>query len=274
MIQRLLRVTTATALGTLALSGCASTADDSPAEPATSVAADAATPTTTERPTSTPSPTKAETTTSAPTDPMTRPLTITCRPEERGDFKSHFRSIDEAWDAKAESRDSCDVEDIPESKLMEVEREATVVAGYRSGSVSTLYSMCAEPFLGDPDGHKPYSEGQRDEVEGALVLCPEHPDAEEIRSRMAAGEAEDNLQAEGRLFYDGTYRIGKDVQPGSYVHESEDSPVENCYWELLDAQGEIIDNNFISSAFRVEIRVPSSAYSLSTDGCGKFVPVE
>lgn len=228
---------------------------------ATTEAEPSETPTTTEKP--------------EPAAPMDRMITAHCHSSDDPGVDMVFRSLADAWESSPDLRERCDVTIPSVDELHEKEVEALDTAyNGDSDGLETLYSLCAETMLGDVDGHMPYSEGQREEVEGALTLCPDHTDAEEIRSRMAEAEAEGALEDEGRLFYDGTYRVGEDVQPGAYVHESDVDPVENCYWELLDEQGNIVDSNFISSAFRVEIRVTESAYSLSTDGCGKFVPVE
>lgn len=107
-----------------------------------------------------------------------------------------------------------------------------------------------------------------------MTLCPDHPDAAKIQDRMAEASRVERLTEEGRAFFSGTYRVGNDIQPGTYAAEAEDEPFEGCYWALLDESGEIIDNNFVRSGFRVEIVVPSSAYSLTVERCGQFLPVE
>lgn len=206
------------------------------------------------------------------TNPMSRPLDITCRSEDRS--TSTFSTITEAWEADIDARYRCDVEDLPRSEWTDFEEQAIDVAGYESGSIGILYGKCAQPLLGDQDGRLPYSDGQRDEVEGALTLCPDHPDAGEVQDRMTEAVRVEQMTEEGRAFYSGTYRIGEDVQAGRYASEAGEEPFEGCYWALLDESGEIIDNNFISSGFRVEISVPSSAYSLTVDRCGQFLPVE
>lgn len=208
----------------------------------------------------------------APTDPMSRPLDITCRSADRS--TSTFSTITETWEADPDARYRCDVEDLPRSEWTDLEEQAIDVAGYDSGSIGILYGKCAQPLLGDQDGRLPYSDGQKDEVEGALMLCPEHPDTGEVQDRMTEAARVEQLTEEGRAFYSGTYRVGEDIQAGRYASEAEDEPFEGCYWALLDESGEIIDNNFISSGFRVEIEVPSSAYSLTVERCGQFLPIE
>jgi hypothetical protein len=54
------------------------------------------------------------------------------------------------------------------------------------------------------------------------------------------------------------------VAPGTY----EAFNVENCYWERVDNNGEIIDNNFITAAPRAEFSVREGDAGLNIDGCG------
>jgi hypothetical protein len=74
-------------------------------------------------------------------------------------------------------------------------------------------------------------------------------------------------------FPNGSYRVGTEegmVPPGTYVAES-DTGFDGCYWATLDAEGDIIDNNFLSSGFRVVARVPSGAFSVEFTRCGWFI---
>jgi hypothetical protein len=136
--------------------------------------------------------------------------------------------------------------------------------------LSTLYGICAENdkkwgnyirTAGSPD--------QLREMAGALVLCPNHPQKAKVAKFVKIAEGNNTLEAQGRIFYDGTYRVGKKIAPGTYFAEPRG---DKCYWERTDAAGNIIDNNF-SSGLRVEMTVRSSDYSVRVDGCGKWQPV-
>lgn len=85
---------------------------------------------------------------------------------------------------------------------------------------------------------------------------------------------------DGGLFLDGQTRTGPlyvgdylvgtgtgQVPPGTYVA----TDVEGCYWERLDAAGNIIDNNFINAAPRAEFTVRASDYALNINGCGGWM---
>ena len=41
----------------------------------------------------------------------------------------------------------------------------------------------------------------------------------------------------------------------------------DCYWEVSDESGNIIDNNFISIAPQFTINIPSSASGFTNNGC-------
>src|SRR5690606_31661517 len=60
----------------------------------------------------------------------------------------------------------------------------------------------------------------------------------------------------------------KSTTPGTYVVYD----VEDCYWERLDDRGEIIDNNFIMAAPRVQATIRASDYAFNSE-CGRWVRV-
>lgn len=226
----------------------------------------------------------AEATTSSPTREPLSPgddLTIECHDAENQTF-TNFSTPEEAWKAPRENRERCGAQynsqvDLWDDSffndyvLTDTEEEALEVSEYDDPtSISTLYSICAEADLGDLSQDSPWSSGQIAEVNGALVLCPDHPDRKEVEKRMKKGNEEEEARERGEIFNSGTYKVGVDIQPGTYVAESE-TPFENCYWERLDSSGEIIDNNFINSGFRVEVSIRSSDYSFTAEGCGEWV---
>jgi hypothetical protein len=139
------------------------------------------------------------------------------------------------------------------------------------------YKYCTSSTLGSTDPAA-LSKSEYANRLIAVKLCPNNPGAapyaqivagEEQAERDAASAAADDarLRAEGRRVGDGTYRVGEPVLPGTYVSEGS---ISNCYWELLDSAGNIIDNNFVSSALRLEVVVVSDAYSFSSNGCGTW----
>ncbi len=273
-----------TALTTVALVLAACAGDD----PEPDFAADAGADETPEE-TVEPSPTEEPTAAPVATTPTPEPeplspgevLSLSCYQREPGEMDrqdlGEFESFEDAWDAIDEHEDvNCNAsfgEDISLLEFTETEEEAMETAGYDdSNSLDILYSKCAEPFLGDNStqfGGLPWSEGQRDETQGALVLCPEHPDREEVESRMADAAQRDEARDRGEVFGPGSYRVGEEIEPGLYVAESE-SGFDGCYWERLDSAGNRIENNFIRDGFRAEVYIAETDYSFSSERCGEW----
>lgn len=71
------------------------------------------------------------------------------------------------------------------------------------------------------------------------------------------------------VYGNGTYRVGTDIQPGRFRA----GPVSDCYWETLDAAGNINDNNFVTDAIQIIATVRRGDFSVRFDGCGLFVKV-
>lgn len=101
-------------------------------------------------------------------------------------------------------------------------------------------------------------------MEGAAALCPQHP---RIDSFYKA--AEDGYAMEGRqtkqFIRDASYLIGSEARPGTW--ETYKSKVTDCYWEISDASGNIIDNNFVTVAPRFTVVVPADAAGFTAQGC-------
>ncbi|MBT2548937.1 PASTA domain-containing protein [Arthrobacter sp. ISL-65] len=145
------------------------------------------------------------------------------------------------------------------------ENKAAAMAGYTDpDDAKYLYSICAQTaghyLTGDVSGD------QTKEVKAALTLCPDHPKRAQLKANVAAGEALEEDRANGRLVYSGKYLVGKDVKPGTW--QSQGEKVEDCYWEISDAQGNILDNNFISVAPQFNIYIPATASGFTVNGCG------
>lgn len=137
-------------------------------------------------------------------------------------------------------------------------------------SLNRLYGICAQT-AGTPIDSV-VGAAETAELEGALMLCPEHPKATAIQANIAAGKelraAQEEVAkatAEGRLVGEGSYLVGPDVQPGTW--QSVGDKVENCYWEVSDAQGNIMANNYIRIAPQFTIEVPTSASGFTVRGC-------
>lgn len=120
--------------------------------------------------------------------------------------------------------------------------------------------------------------GQINEPRAALVLCPDAPHAPALQAAIdAQTELQETKEADaaeissGTAFPTGSYRVGVEggIPAGTYVSES-DAAYLSCYWERLDSSGEIIDNNFATDVYRLEVTIESTDFSFKTDGCGTW----
>lgn len=75
--------------------------------------------------------------------------------------------------------------------------------------------------------------------------------------------------------YGGPHEVGDKwtsevAVPGTYVTHD----VEGCYWERLDNAGNIIENNFINAAPRVEVTIAASDFAFNSEGCGRWAQTD
>ncbi len=138
----------------------------------------------------------------------------------------------------------------------------------RASSIEYAYQHCVEHDTTFFLREWPLSESQAKEARQALALCPNHPNGDAIRARIAGLERDKQLRSEGRIFSSGIYRVGPKIQPGTYYTTN----VENCYWERLNSAGAVIDNYF-GTALRVQVSISSSDFSFRSDNCGTWRPV-
>ncbi len=213
-------------------------------------------------------------------------LTVTVACSRFGDeFEREFEidrvtlDFSEAWSTEMPVGDDHDYslcgygrQDPEVSPVTELERE--IVETYseyplsQSRIIGDLFAFCVEHGTKWMTQRTPLSEGQAETLVRAFRFCPGHPDRAGIEPRIAQMGVEGAERSSGTRFGSGIYRVGIDIQPGSYVSESE-SGFDGCYWERVDANGEIIDNYF-GSPFRVTVTIASSDYSFRTDGCGEW----
>ncbi|MFD7769852.1 hypothetical protein [Streptomyces sp. NPDC059787] len=188
-----------------------------------------------------------------------------------GDGPSEYYStVEAAWAGK---HGLCDAT-LGGVELSDVESKAVTTA-YGEGAgldqLAVLYGICAENGAESWDYLKTAgSEEQLSEVRGALQLCPDHPQQGTINKLIGGADKRNDLEADGRVFGSGVYRVGLEIKPGTYYT----TDVEGCYWERQDANGEVVDNNFTSAAKRVQVTISSSDYAFNSEHCGEWQPVD
>lgn len=114
---------------------------------------------------------------------------------------------------------------------------------------------------------------------GQLILCPDHPNAVAIQaaidkfnslqvtmsSNLAEATVRSQAVADGIYAESGKHLVGTEIEPGTW--QTVKDKVEDCYWELSDASGNIIDNNFISVAPQFTLVIPADAAGFTNTGC-------
>jgi hypothetical protein len=115
-----------------------------------------------------------------------------------------------------------------------------------------------------------WDDGKQILLAGAPKLCPKW---ERVVKDAASGKYD-------RWFGDGTYVVtskpavedgGTPIPPGTYRVEGN---LKDCYWERTSESGEIIDNNFATSARKITVTVRSSDGQFTTERCGTWKPVK
>lgn len=257
------------AAAVLSLAGCASNGKI-PVETASSTA-ETTTTTASEPPTETPSPTPTPT---ATVTPKLKPAALTYSCSINGEDQD-FSNFREVWATKA-AVEFCLVEFVPGYEYdprTPVEQQALTVAYGKAAepdSVKSLYAICAQTS-GIPIDRL-ISGDQAKEASGAIVLCPDHPKMGLIKKGIAFGLAEAKNEAaievdrkNGKFLGPGSYLVGKEAVPGTW--QSQGEKVTECYWEISDAAGNIMANNFINIAPQFSITVPGNAAGITISGC-------
>ncbi|SCE91668.1 hypothetical protein GA0070214_103253 [Micromonospora chaiyaphumensis] len=206
--------------------------------------------------------------------PQQAPINLECETnnESDGSLLTVFPGKDgrpdftEVWAAKPSSCDIVGAVTIVTS----VEKQAYKVSKYDDQDIAPLYEICAAIDTEDVYAEAGFaaSSEQITEINAALTLCPKHPYAKKWRQAVQRGQADADLEAQGRLFGSGTYRVGKEIKPGTYVTHD----VDGCYWERQNSSGNIIDNYFTNGARRVQVTIRSSDYAFHSENCGEWRP--
>lgn len=194
-----------------------------------------------------------------------------------------YDSLEELWEVEdAEDRKRCEVEfnadDFDEYKLSEAEIDVLDDDDLEAEVLLTdLYEQCADAHMGGLHGDQHWYPFDIDSAKAAFIVCPEQPERDEIEATFDqvlednSGMIERDAAAErGDLVRGGDHLVGEGITAGTWVAESEEG-FDGCYWERLDAAGNIIANNFMNSGFRAEVYIEESDYSFSSSRCGVWM---
>ena len=207
--------------------------------------------------------------TTSKSSPAPQPVTFKLTCKVGTNYGVPFTSYQEAW-ASNPPTESCEAKRSG-TEYSDLQRAAVAAAGYSDiDSLKSLYGLC-----GAVDGFytkQIVSDSQAHEAAGMLTLCPDHPRAAQIQANIdkrtaasvAASSASQAVQ-DGTYAMQGKHLVGSEIQPGTW--QSVGAKVEDCYWEVSDSSGNIIDNNFISVAPQFSITIPPEAAGFTNQGC-------
>lgn len=146
----------------------------------------------------------------------------------------------------------------------------------RPGSSGTYYSdvsICGQLRDGSLDTwNLADREGVREQDVNGLritvmvpLLCP---DMQPAIDAARFGELRQTTHLGGKaLVSQKPIEGSRTVQPGTWTTET---AVSDCYWERSDAQGNIIDNNFVSIAPPITVVIAESDSGFTSNDCGKW----
>ncbi|MEU0238047.1 hypothetical protein ABZ234_10180 [Nocardiopsis sp. NPDC006198] len=85
----------------------------------------------------------------------------------------------------------------------------------------------------------------------------------------------EQVDAYHRGAWSGTHIVGEDIEPGTYTTTARDGELfENAYWERASASGDIIANDFVSSAQSVTVTIASTDGQFTANGFGFWSRVD
>jgi hypothetical protein len=184
-----------------------------------------------------------------------------------------FSTFREAWVQEFEDCDAVYLGGTPTEEQQEIaalqeERAVEKLSGEAvMDALGYVHSRCAQS---GPENYGYFKadgverSGQLAEFQALITLCPDHPDSQEIKSRMKAVAA--LLDGPRTIFDSGRYRIGREIEPGTYVSRGND---EGCYWERLDRNGNIISNGFTNGS-RVQVTIAKSDFEFYSTDCNTW----
>lgn len=107
--------------------------------------------------------------------------------------------------------------------------------------------------------------------EAALRRLVSYPGSDQAVA-VVLGDLRTLIPAIPFILKSGSFRIGAEVPPGTY--RTTKTALENCYWETLDEEGRITDNNFVSAAPQVIMRIRPGDFAVNVDSeCGVWVRI-
>jgi hypothetical protein len=109
-------------------------------------------------------------------------------------------------------------------------------------------------------------------AQAASILCPQWELAEQVAGYVQRARTLRRLKQEGRIFSDGSYRVGDDIRPGAYYVT--DPHNKGCSWSRRNKNGFTLDKHAYPYGSReIRLTIFRTDYSFTSDGCGEWWPV-
>lgn len=204
----------------------------------------------------------------APVGYIRTPITMTysCKPSASEKSYKTYTSLQDIWEL-GENRWCTDMR-IEGDTLSESET-SILTSLYETAedvqAIKHIYEICAST-TGNLTMSSISAKTASKNIHVISEFCPGHPGSSEIIQHNQSIIDEDTARKEGYRINDGKHLIGTDMQPGTWVTVKD--RVSDCYWEISDSNGDIIDNNFVSIAETLTVEVPDYATGFTSERCG------
>lgn len=131
--------------------------------------------------------------------------------------------------------------------------------------LADVYALCATPGFYFAISPGISTDEQSSQIEAALILCPEHPDAESARTSLNTYDANVTAGNDGTRFNDGVWKVGEEIKPGTYKPES---PSDDCRWFRYDDKGDWIESSYDKPQSGIVVTIDAKDSTFESRNCG------
>ncbi|WP_424464864.1 hypothetical protein [Pseudoclavibacter helvolus] len=225
--------------------------------------------------TETASPTTDDTNPSASADAGDFAVTYACRMADSRSFDEAPSELSEIW-ALGDDVTRCTGKSNGGSTFSATEQEALDALGQAATDddkdaapddvrLADVYALCATPGFYFAISPGISTDEQASQLEAALILCPEHPDADSARTSLNTYDANVTAGNDGTRFNDGVWKVGEEIKPGTYKPEA---PSDTCRWFRYDAKGDWIESSYDKSQAEIVVTIDATDDTFESRNCG------
>ena len=203
-------------------------------------------------------------------------VSYACRMADSRSFTEAPSALDEIW-ALGDDVTRCTGKSNGGTTFTETEQKALDALGQAATDdakdeaaaddvrLADIYALCATPgfYFGVSPGIS--NDEQASQIEAALILCPEHPDADATRTSLSTYEANVKAGNDGTRFNDGVWKVGDEIKPGTYKPET---PSDTCRWFRYDAEGDWIESSYDKPQAEIVVTIDATDSTFESRNCG------